>query len=284
MGQAVPRIHRVKVTGAHLHYELRGSGPLLLLLGAPMDATGFEALSSALAGAFTVVTSDPRGIGRSTCDDPKQDANPDVLADDAYQLLSIVGTDVGTDVGTEPAYVFGSSGGAVVALALAARHPEKVRALIAHEPPLVELLPNAAQLRAQIDDLCEAYRREGPGAAWQRFFALTGLGARPDRSTDEWLEEAPPPPSRNDDEYFFAHMLRPLTRYVPDVTRLRNVSHPIIVGGGSDSSGQLPRRTAEALAAALDQPLVDFPGGHAGFAEHPQACADGLRRTLASRT
>ena len=276
MGQTEPSVYSLEVSGARLHYEIRGSGPLLVLLGAPMDATGFEALSSVLAEDFTVVTYDPRGIARSTCDDPTQDATPDVLADDAYQLLSAVGT--------EPAYIFGSSGGAIVALALVARHAEKVRALIAHEPPLLELLPDAAQMRAQIDELCEAYRREGPGAAWQRFFALTGLGARPDPSTDEWPEEAPPTPSQNDDEYFFAHMLRPLTRYVPDVTRLRNVDSLIIVGGGTDSAGQLPRRTAEAVAATLDQHLVDFPGGHAGFAELPEAFAGILRRVLATAT
>ncbi|MGH3929774.1 MAG: hypothetical protein ACRDTF_07335 [Pseudonocardiaceae bacterium] len=48
-------------------------------------------------------------------------------------------------VTTAPADVFGSSSGGVTGIALATRHPDQVRTLVAHEPPLVELLPDRAQ-------------------------------------------------------------------------------------------------------------------------------------------
>src|SRR5687767_7046562 len=125
--------HTVDVPGARLHYEVRGSGPLVLVIGSPMTSSDFAPLADALAGDHTVVTYDPRGLGGSTIDDPAQDATPDLRADDVAALLDAVGA--------ESADVFGSSGGAVTGLALVSRHPQRVRTLVAHEPPLLELLP-----------------------------------------------------------------------------------------------------------------------------------------------
>ncbi|MFC0850157.1 alpha/beta fold hydrolase [Streptomyces noboritoensis] len=132
--------HTLDVPGARLHYEVRGSGPLLLVMGAPMDAGVFAPLADALASDHTVVTHDPRGISGSTLDDPGQDSTPELRADDVAALLDALGA--------ETADVFGSSGGAVTGLALVARHPGRVGTLIAHEPPVMELLPDAAEQRA----------------------------------------------------------------------------------------------------------------------------------------
>jgi clorobiocin/coumermycin A biosynthesis protein CloN7/CouN7 len=129
-------IHTLDVPGARLYYEIRGSGPLLLLLGSPMDSTGFAGMEAELADSYTVVTYDPRGISNSTREDATQDVTPELQADDVHRLLSALGG--------EPAYVFGSSGGAVVGLALAAAHPNQVRMLVAHEPPVIELLADSA--------------------------------------------------------------------------------------------------------------------------------------------
>ena len=54
------------VPGARLHYELRGTGPLIALVAAPMDATAFAPLADLLATDHTVLTTDPRGINRSS--------------------------------------------------------------------------------------------------------------------------------------------------------------------------------------------------------------------------
>src|SRR5215211_678926 len=148
---------------SRLYYERRGSGPLLLLIGSPMDSSGFAPLAGALADRYTVVTYDPRGIGNSSREDPSEDVTPTQQADDVHRLLSALGG--------EPADVFGSSSGAVVGLALVTAHPDQVRTLVAHEPPVVELLPDAAQLRAEIQDIYDTYRVEGAEKAMQKFMA-----------------------------------------------------------------------------------------------------------------
>ncbi len=79
------------VPGARLYYERRGVGPLLLMIGSPMDSTGFARLARALAGRYTVVTYDPRGIGHSTREDATQDVTPEQQADDVHRLLSVLG-------------------------------------------------------------------------------------------------------------------------------------------------------------------------------------------------
>ena len=146
------------VPGARLHYEVRGAGPLLLVLGSPMPAAAFAPVADALGGDHTVVTYDPRGISGSPVDDPEQDSTPQLRADDIAAILD--------SVGAETADVFGSSGGAVTGLALVARHPGRVGTLVAHEPPLLELLPDAAARRANTEDIIETFRTQGQPAAW----------------------------------------------------------------------------------------------------------------------
>jgi pimeloyl-ACP methyl ester carboxylesterase len=168
MADAEPTAHMLDVPGARLYYERRGSGPLLLMIGSPMDSSGFAPLASALADRYTVVTYDPRGIANSSRADTSDDVTPAQQADDVHRLLSALGG--------EPADLFGSSGGAVVGLALVTAHPDQVRTLAAHEPPVVELLADSAQLRAKIQDIYDTYRLEGAEKAMQKFMAHAGLG------------------------------------------------------------------------------------------------------------
>src|ERR1039458_9701278 len=158
-----PVTHALAVPGARLYYERRGTGPLLLLIGSPMDSAGLAGLAAAMAGDYTVVTYDPRGIGNSSCQDPGQDVTPEQQADDVHRLLPVLGGG--------PAYVFGSSGGAVVGLALVTAFPGQVRALVAHEPPVTGLLPDSAQVRAQIEDIYQTYRAGGTEQAMGKFMA-----------------------------------------------------------------------------------------------------------------
>jgi clorobiocin biosynthesis protein CloN7 len=260
------------VPGARLYYEVRGSGPLLLLLGSPMDSTGFAAMAAELANAYTVVTYDPRGISNSTREDATQDITPELQADDIHRLLSALEG--------EPAYVFGSSGGAVVGLALAAAHPNQVRILVTHEPPVIELLPNSAQVRAQINDIYDTYRSEGPEAAMQKFLTHTGVGAPGGEGGGPRSEPDPQIMARMRAaaDHFLAHLLRPTAFYRPKIEALRIGSARIVVAGGTTSKGQLAHRTAVALAEQLGTNVVDFPGSHIGFIEYPDACARLLNR------
>ena len=153
-----PVTHKLETAGAVLHYDVRdGDGPALLMIGSPMDAGGFVTLASRFPDR-TVVTYDPRGIGRSERTDGATESTPDEHADDLHRLI--------TALGGGPVDVFASSGGAVNALALVARHPGQVRTLVAHEPPAVQVVPDrAAALAAREPTSARTYERAGCGAA-----------------------------------------------------------------------------------------------------------------------
>jgi clorobiocin biosynthesis protein CloN7 len=279
MPDSDPTTHMLDVPGARLYYERRGSGPLLLMIGSPMDSTGFAPLASALADHYTVVTYDPRGIGHSSREDASDDVTPTQQADDVHRLLSALGGG--------PVDVLGSSGGAVVGLALVTAHPDQLRTLVAHEPPVVELLADAAQRRAEIDDVYETYRAEGAEKAMQKFMAHAGLGEGPARGADAPRWEPSPEQlarMRATTEHFLAHLLRPTTRYRPDIQALRAASTRIVVAGGATSKGQLANLTAVALADRLGTTVVDFPGDHGGFLALAEQFARELDQVLTETT
>ena len=274
-----PVTRTLDVPGARLYHERRGTGPLLLLIGSPMDSTGFAGLASALADDYTVVTYDPRGIGNSSRQDLGRDVTPEQQADDVHRLLAALGR--------EPAYVFGSSGGAVVGLALVTAHLGQVRTLVAHEPPVVELLPDSAQVRTQIQDIYDTYRADGADKAMQKFMAHAGLGAAPGQKAEAPLWEPSPEQMarmRATTEVFLAHLIRPTTRYRPDIEALRTAPTRIVVAVGATSKGQLANRSARALADELGTPAVEFPGDHGGFVALPQQCGRVLDQVLTQTT
>jgi pimeloyl-ACP methyl ester carboxylesterase len=275
MPESIPVTHTLQVPGARLYYEQRGSGPLLLIIGSPMDSTGFAPLAGALAGDYTVVTYDPRGIGNSTREDSTQDVTPEQQADDVRRLLSAL------DRG--PAYVLGSSGGAVVGLALVAADPGQVRTLVAHEPPVIELLPDSTQVGVQVQGIYDTYRTEGADKAMQEFMAFAGLGggASQGAQAPHW-EPSPEQVARMraDTDVFLAHLIRPTTYYRPDMQALRAAPARVVIAVGAASKGQLANRSAVALADQLGTPVVEFPGDHGGFVTLPEQFGRVLDRVL----
>ena len=181
-----PVTSTIDVPGATLTYDVRGelsNQPVLLLIGSPMGASGFPTLASYFADR-TVVTYDPRGVERSVRTDGAGELSPD---DHAADLVTLIET---LDAG--PVDLFASSGGAVNALALVAEHPEQVRTLVAHEPPLVAVLPDREQALAATRDMYETYQRSGLGAGMAKFIALTShKGEIP----ADWLDRPAPDPA-----------------------------------------------------------------------------------------
>ena len=269
----------LKVPGATLYYETRGSGPVLLLIaGGGTDAGVFEAVAHVLAHDYTVVTYDPRGNSRSPLDGPPTDQQIAVHSDDARRLLSTTASG--------PAAVFGSSSGAIVALDLIARHPAVVSRVVAHEPPLLELLPDAARWQAFHDDVYETYRRERTEAAMQKWIAGIGLTAVTPPPDAELLPEVAAAMKRmaGNQDLFFAHELLPFTRYVPDLARLSAHKDRIVLAVGHDTrellAGGLVSRPAAWLAERLGTQVIEFPGDHGGYGAHPAAFAAKLREVL----
>jgi pimeloyl-ACP methyl ester carboxylesterase len=259
------------VPGARLHYEVRGAGPLLLLVGAPMGADAFAPLAGLLAADHTVLTTDPRGVGRSPVEDPDGDSTPELRADDLSRLLA--------HLGAGPAVALGSSGGAVSVLALAQAHPEQVGTVIAHEPPLQQLVEDRDRLLAGTEGIIATYLAEGSAAAWAAFMAVADI-VMPE---GDGPPPAPPEPDARalaDERHFFLHELRPTTGWLPDLEVLRSVPTRVVVGIGERSGGELCDRTSGALAAALGTEPTMFPGGHIGFLEDPPAFAARLREVL----
>jgi pimeloyl-ACP methyl ester carboxylesterase len=283
-----PVTRTLEVPGATLTYDVRpadGSAARpLLMIGSPMGASGFPTL----AGHFTdrtVITYDPRGVERSPKDDDLTRSTPDEHGDDLSRLIAAVGGG--------PVDVFASSGGAVNALALVARHPEQVRTLVAHEPPLARLVPDHEAALAACEDIGATYQRDGFGPAMARFIAIVShKGPIPAPASD-----APGPDpamfglptvddgSRND--ALLGQNIVTCTGYEIDQDALRAASTRIVIGVGAESGGELAHRAGEAAAAALGLEPVVFPSDHGGFlggeygqTGDPDAFAATLRRVL----
>ncbi|MEU8437630.1 alpha/beta hydrolase [Streptomyces sp. NPDC029216] len=269
----------LEAPGATLYYERRGEGPVLLLIpGGGADAGLYAGTAPALAAAgYTVVSYDPRGQSRSTLDGPAGDQRVEDWADDARRVLDLVSPG-------EPAYVLGCSAGAVAALGLLARHPERVRRLVAHEPPLVEVLDDPAPYRALFAEVRELMRTQGAGAATARLGE--GLGGAPER--DAQPAELPPeilemaPRMYANQPFFLEHVLYPFTAGTPDVPALRTSADRLVLAAGEDSR-DIPALYGPAtrLAALTGAAFTEFPGGHVGCAEHPTRFAARLLETLA---
>lgn len=279
-----PKTDTLDLPGATLTYDVReaesrSTEPVLLMIGSPMDASGF----AALAGHFpdrTVVTYDPRGVGRSPRADGITAATPDEHAQDLHRLVS--------ELDAGPVDIFASSGGAVNALALVTRHPEAVRTLVAHEPPLATVLPDREAALASTDDIHETYERDGLGPAMAKFIAFTSLrGPVPSDFPGRRANPADVGLPTEDDGSRDHPLLGPhmvyVTRYEPEFDSLRAASTRIVVAGGADSEGTFPYRAALAVAERLGAEPVTFPSNHGGFTHQgdPEAFAATLRGALA---
>jgi pimeloyl-ACP methyl ester carboxylesterase len=284
------RSSTLKVRGAELYYEVQGSGPMLLVIpGGPQDAGVFAELSQKLADRYSVVAYDPRGNSRTVTDAPPGELDVGQQADDAAALIDALG---GGD-----AYVFGTSGGAQIGLDLAARHPAKVRALVAHEPPAIMLLDDPSEMLAADKDIYDTYKSDGVDATMAKFFGMSGLEAGAEHGDAPQGETAnsdgPPefdmPPEAAETfarvsgnfEYWLAHGMLPLSVYKPDIATLKVGRPRIVVAIGAESAGQPIEQMALALAAKLGTRPATFPGDHMGFEPHAEAFADRLHESFA---
>jgi pimeloyl-ACP methyl ester carboxylesterase len=274
-----PELRTITVPGAELYVEVRGSGRVLLLItGGPTDAGMFTDLADRLADRYTVVSYDQRGHSRSTLD-----ADPgDILAAHAEDAAAILRATT-----NEPAYVYGSSGGGTIGLELVARHPELVRTLVAHEPPLFERLPDAPEWRAKLDEISETYATEGVFPAMGKFGAVVEEGGP--KYSEEMAQIEPTPESQEmgarmmgNFDLFIAHELRPIAGFVPDVDALQAAPTRIVSAAGATSGEQMARRASVVLAEQLGTDVTYLPGAHGGWGSDPEEFAERLHEALQS--
>ncbi|MFF3573072.1 alpha/beta hydrolase [Nocardia jiangxiensis] len=252
-----------------LYYELRGSGPLVGLVGSPMHAAPFAGLAEQLAREYTVLTTDPRGHFGSALNDPEADSTPELRAQDLARLLR--------HIAAGPAVVLGSSGGAITTLALLQSAPELVSLAVAHEPPLAELLDDRPAMRARRKDIVATFR-EDEIAGIRKFFSYAELELPEDRFQQMFGNRAPADIAN--DRYFYLHELEGTSGWQPDLDALRGVRDRLVIGIGEASAGVFCDRTSRALGAELGIEPTLFPGGHVGFVENPAVFAARLREVV----
>jgi pimeloyl-ACP methyl ester carboxylesterase len=282
--------HVLETVEVDIAYDVRGplpsagGRPALFMIGQPMEASGFATLASHFPDR-TVVTYDPRGLGRSTRKDGRVDNTPEVQAEDVHALIDALGAG--------PVEMFASSGGAVTALALVAAHPDDLTTLAAHEPPLIPVLPDAAAAERARAGFRDAYEAGGSGAGMAAFIAMTSWQGE---FTDEYFARpAPDPaqfgmPSEDDgsrDDPLLSDRSWAISSYRPDVEALAAAPTRIVIAVGEESLDTFTGRTAIATAELLGQQATVFPshhggfmGGEFGYAGRPEAFARKLRDVL----
>ena len=282
--------HELQTADADIAYDVRGSLPAgngrppLFMIGQPMDASGFATLASHFPDR-TVVTYDPRGLGRSTRKDGSVNHSPTVQAEDVHAVIE--------ELGAGPVEMFASSGGAVTALALVAAHPGDVTTLVAHEPPLIPVLPDAAAAERARAGVREAYEAGGSSAGMAAFMAMTTW--RGEFTDDYFAQPTPDPaafgmPAEDDgsrDDPLLSDRSWAVSGYRPDADALAAALTRIVVAVGEESLDTFTGRTAVATAELLGQQASVFPshhggfmGGEFGYAGQPEAFAHRLREVL----
>lgn len=254
-----------------LNYSVIGSGPVVLLTGAPLGIEGFSGLAAALSSYFTVVRHDPRGVGRSPLR-PGASLSIDILMEDVRAILS--------EITDEPSLVFGASGGAVVGLHLLSRYPSAVQRLVVHEPPMFGLLDDQGHTLALAD---EAFQIAGdnPPAGFQAFSELTEILHETHLVAPRPPRIILPPLSMEEQEkqrYALNRMAPVTTHYEPDLEGIPK--EKLIVAAGEASVGQPARKAAEALASGLGIKLVEAPGNHLGMMRRSYEFSTWLKECL----
>jgi len=282
--------HILETTGVDLTYDVHGELPTadgrppLFMIGQPMEASGFETLASLLPER-TVITYDPRGLGRSVRKDGRVDHTPTVQADDVHAVIEALGAG--------PVEMFASSGGAVTALALVAAYPDDVTTLVAHEPPMIPVLPDAVAAERARSGFHDAYLARGSGAGMAAFIAMTSWQGEFD---DEYFAQPAPDPaafgmSADDDGSRYDPLISDrswaVSGYRPDVDALIAAPTRIVIAVGEETGNTFTGRTSMATAELLGQQATLFPshhggflGGEFGYAGQPEAFAKRLREVL----
>jgi pimeloyl-ACP methyl ester carboxylesterase len=273
-------------------YDVRGplptadGRPPLFMIGQPMDAGGFVTLASHFPDR-TVVTYDPRGLGRSVRKDGRVDHAPEIQANDVHAVIEALGAG--------PVEMFASSGGAVAALALVTAYPDDVTTLVAHEPPLIPVLPDATAAERARAAVRDAYEAKGWGAGMAAFIAMTSWRGE---FTDEYFTQPAPDPAHfgmpaeddgSRDDPLLSDRSWAVSSYRPDVAALTAAPTRVVIAVGEESLDTFTGRTAVATAELLGQQASVFPshhggflGGEFGYAGQPEAFAQKLREVLES--
>lgn len=254
--------HVLETDKAAITYDVHGEGGRpLMMIGQPMDASGFAALRAQFPDR-TVITYDPRGLGRSTRSDGSTENRPDIQAADVHAVIQAVGG---------PVDLFGSSGGAVTALEVVAAYPDDVVTLVAHEPPIIDVLPDADAARRARDGFIDAYLANGFGAGMAQFMVMTSWQGE---YNDEYFALPPADPAQfgmpaeddgTRDNPLLSKDSLAVTDYQVKVDALAAAPTRVVIAVGEETGNAFTARTAIHTAKLLGQEATVFPSHHGGF-------------------
>jgi pimeloyl-ACP methyl ester carboxylesterase len=274
-----------KGAGADLYFERRGDGPpLLMIAGGGGDCGGYTAVAGLLASDYTVITYDRRGNSRSRLHGSAVKIGMVSQSADAVAVLAANGF--------KSARVFGNSGGATIALDLAAYRPAVVETAVIHEPPVPRVLPEAGEYFSIYDEIDRARVADGWESAFRLFQIKIGHMS-PDNSQAfaALLNPAsvlPPGPVRDimtrlrrNWPYMMTYEMRSFIDYEPDVNRIATNRLPIVVACGADTQDPVVTAMCTRTAELIGAECVELCGGHLAPAEIPGPFAAELSALLA---
>jgi len=174
-----------------------------------------------------------------------------------------------------------------------AAHPGDLVTLVAHEPPLIPVLPDAAAAERARAAVRDAYEAKGWGAGMAAFIAMTSWRGE---FTDAYFAQPAADPAAfgmpadddgSRDDPLLSDRSWAVSDYRPDVDALAAAPARVIIAVGEESAGTFTGRTAVATAELLGGEATVFPshhggflGGESGYAGQPEAFARRLRDVI----
>jgi acetyltransferase/esterase len=259
----------VPVKNATIFYKIYNEGkPILLMIsGGTGDADSYESILPNFVDQYTIVTYDRRGYTRSPIDQLLEHETIDIetQSDDVSALIR--------SITHEPVIVFGSSLGAVIAIDLVIRYPDLVTKIIAHEPPLVRLIPEEEK-KGKAPEILE---NEHPLDAIKRFMAsfgmvpteLTGQSGKPVTEESRIRKTA-------NAKFFLEHESDGVNKYKPDPVKLKAIVPKTVFMAGKESKGNFLYAIAIKTASEYGIPFFEMPGHHVGYAQFPKEFSKAL--------
>lgn len=260
----------IEVNGTRLYHEVRGDGPpVVCISGATGDAGHFEPLAEHLADAYTVLTYDRRGNGRSPRPEGWTTTSVEEQIDDLVALVEALGL--------EAPVALGNSAGGLILVGALHHRPDALRGAVVHEPGLTSVAPSASseteEFMASIGEAAgDPDAQMAAGFRWQGI----DLGdVAPDLVARLTVSNA---------EVFWPIELPAFSAFEPDEDVLASLDIPVHAAYGRETPLRWQKEAAEWVAQATGGPLHVLPGGHMGSYMQPAEFADALRPILASMT
>lgn len=268
--------------GAKLRYHQVGQGPILILIpGANGTGDIFLPLAERLKEQFTVIAVDRRNYGKSELTKPLPEEAKDPNSEyrvkrDAQDVAALA-----QQLSDEPVYVLGSSSGAIVAMHLLKEHPDVVKEIAFHEPPINTFLPDSKYWKDKNDEIVNMALTEGLEPAMQLFGKTLNIAPLDAQSMSQ-------PVSENDEEqkaqyesmmFWVEYEIRQYTHSNIKLSDLTQHKDKIVLFNGTDSKGSFPQDVNFYINEQTNIKLLDIPGGHLGYVQKPDGFAEVLLTT-----